>query len=84
MRVKRIGWKRWGAVVLMIVCGLVWTSCASSPEVPTAGIDWPAVPEPPEEGLEVDGEMVLVPVDYWLALVGYIVRVERIRETLNP
>lgn len=65
---------------------LLSTSCATCPPDPPQAlqpIPWPALPAPPETGIELapDGR-VAVPLDYWTELVGYIRTLDDVRAML--
>jgi hypothetical protein len=65
---------------------LLSTSCATRPPAPPEllSIAWPIL-APPPAGIVLDdrGGRVLVPLDYWTDLVGYIRAVENVRRILE-
>lgn len=61
---------------------LLCASCASCPDVAAPPIDWPVWPAIPEGLIMKDG-MVVVPLDYWLAVVEYAVSVRRVQDSLE-
>lgn len=84
-------WKKtsraFAPALLSLALTLLLASCVTSPPAKPAGpppIAWPTLPPPPEGiALEADGACVLVPLDYWLELVGYVRRVDDVRAILE-
>lgn len=70
--------------ILALALALALTSCATPPPAPPLAIAWPSLRPPPETGIELapDGR-VLVPLDYWTDLVGYVRRVDDVRAILD-
>jgi len=76
-------------VLLAIALALASTSCATNPKPPEPNpvnlpLAWPILPPPPES-LELDAAEanVIVPLDYWLELVGYVRATGAVREILR-
>ncbi len=69
--------------LLALVLTLPLTSCATCPEKPEAllPLTWPVLASPPSS-LEIDGDIVLVPLDYFTELVGYIAAADTVRMQL--
>jgi hypothetical protein len=78
--------------VTLIGLTLLLASCLTSPKptLPSIGLDWPALPDPTGKVLYIDeetcgvaGGMVVMPLEYWLALGRYVVDVERVRKQVE-
>lgn len=74
-----------GRALPLIVSALLWTSCKTCPPAPEPlPVSWPSLAPPPQTGIELapDGRL-LVPLDYWLEVVGYIRELDLVRASLE-
>ena len=78
---KPTGWRTWLLVLMLSALTLLFASCESCPKVPTAPTDWPVFPDPPAE-LVLEGDIVRMPLEYWLAITRYAVTVRRLQDEL--
>lgn len=74
-----------GLVLPLIALALLSTSCKTCPTPPApVPVSWPSLSPPPPTGIELapDGRL-LVPLEYWLDVVGYIRQVDDVRRALE-
>jgi len=81
---RRNGWKNWLAVLIVSVLLLPLASCVHSP-VPAAiiPVEWPEFPDPGDHVQLLADGIVAMPLTYWIAIVTYVVEIQRIREIME-